>query len=316
MFDFAGFTFPIEDSSGDREDHNVYAYDTFTPLPQLHVTLGASYDRLSSEQFDAASGLETRDERKQLNPKLGVLWLASPHTALRVAAFRTLRRLTHANQTIEPTQVAGFNQFFDDLVGTDARRYGIGLDHQFSPQLFAGVELSRRDSEKPVIDAALGAVTEVGNHELMHRAYLYRLLGLRWNVAAEYFFTRYTSDFTAGAADPRNPVELTTHYLPLSLNYHAPHGFFGRATLNLMAQHAGFSTETGVANDRSHFTTADLTLGYRLAGYRTVVSITAQNIFDTQFDFHDTSLSTETPTPLLARFRPERSVFANVAFWF
>ena len=31
-------------------------------------------------------------------------------------------------QTIEPTQVAGFNQFFDGITGTVSKNYGVGLD--------------------------------------------------------------------------------------------------------------------------------------------------------------------------------------------
>ena len=316
LFDFGGFPLPIEDSRGDRSDNNLYVYDTFTPLAQLHLTLGASYDRLDNDKTDQATASETNEQHKQLNPKFGLLWTPTQQTTVRLAGFRTLRRLTHANQTIEPTEVAGFNQFFDDVIGTRAKRYGIGLDHQFSSALFAGIELSRRDSEKPVIDAGTGAITDIANKEALHRAYLYRILNPRWNVATEYFFNRYTSDFSAGVADPSNPVELTTHYLPLSLYYHHPRGFFGKTTLNLVAQHVGFSTEQGVANDRSHFATVDLTAGYRLASRKAIVSVSLQNIFDRQFNFHDTSLSTETPTPLLARFRPERSIFASVAFWF
>src|SRR3569833_60594 len=316
LFDFGGFPLPIEDSRGDRSDNNHYVYDTFTPLAQLHLTLGASYDRLDNDKTDQATASETNEQHKQLNPKFGLLWTPTQQTTVRLAGFRTLRRLTHANQTIEPTEVAGFYLFFDDFIGSRAKRYGIGLDHQFSSALFAGIELSRRDSEKPVIDAGTGAITDIANKEALHRAYLYRILNPRWNVATEYFFNRYTSDFSAGVADTSNPVELTTHYLLLSLYYHHPRGFFGKTTLNLVAQHVGFSTEQGVANDRSHFATVDLTAGYRLASRKAIVSVSLQNFFDRQFNFHDTSLSTETPTPLLARFRPERSIFASVAFWF
>jgi hypothetical protein len=58
--------------------------------------------------------------------------------------FRTLKRRLIASQTIEPTQVAGFNQFFDDPEGTDAWRYGVGIDQRFGPQLYAGSEFSKR----------------------------------------------------------------------------------------------------------------------------------------------------------------------------
>lgn len=315
-FDFDGFIFPIEDSSGDREDHNLYLYDTFTPLAQLHLTLGLSYDKVTSDLFDEATVLATHEDHSQFNPKFGLLWTPTQQTTVRLAAFRTLRRLTHANQTIEPTQIAGFNQFFDDIIGTKAKRYGIGFDHQFSASRFAGVEFSRRDSDRQVIDPGLGTTTQVANDEALHRAYLYQILNPRWNVAIEYFYGHASRDFSEGVADSTDPVKLTTHYLPLSLNYHQPRGFFSKTALNLVSQRIAFATEQELARDKATFTTMDITLGYRLPSRKTILSVTAQNIFDNQFDFHDTSLSTETPTPLLARFRPERSVFANVAFWF
>ena len=68
-----------------------------------------------------------------------------PSTTLRAAAFRVLKRFFVTNQTLEPTQLAGFNQFFDDLDGTDSTRYGFGLDQRFSPDLYGGFELSWRD---------------------------------------------------------------------------------------------------------------------------------------------------------------------------
>jgi len=271
---------------------------------------------LNSNKFDEVMGLETSENQKQFNPKFGVLWAASQRTTVRLAAFRTLRRLTHANQTIEPTQIAGFNQFFDDFIGTKAKRYGLGIDHQFSSDLFVGFELSQRDSDKPLIDSITGVTTRETNKEAMHRGYLYRILNSRWNIATEYFFGRATRDFTAGTSDEANPVKITTRFLPVGLNYHQPHGFFSKMAVNLVAQDVDFTTQQGVANDQARFATVDLMAGYRLAGRKTIASITVQNIFDRQFKFHDTSLSTETATPLLARFRPERSIFATVAFWF
>jgi hypothetical protein len=44
----------------------------------------------------------------------------SPGTTLRAAAFRVLKRTLITDQTLEPTQVAGFNQFFDDANLTEA----------------------------------------------------------------------------------------------------------------------------------------------------------------------------------------------------
>ncbi len=54
-----------------------------------------------------------------------------------------------ANQTLEPTQVAGFNQLFDEYNGTKAQRMGIGGDARIANNVYGGVELSKRHLEVP-----------------------------------------------------------------------------------------------------------------------------------------------------------------------
>ena len=49
-----------------------------------------------------------------------------PDLSLRAAYFRTLKRQLLFQQTIQPTQVAGFNQLYDDFTGTRARRLVAG----------------------------------------------------------------------------------------------------------------------------------------------------------------------------------------------
>jgi tetratricopeptide (TPR) repeat protein len=73
-------------------------------------------------------------------------------TTIRGAAFKVLKRTLISNQTIEPTQVAGFNQFFDDANGTEMWRYGVAVDQRFSKSLYGGVELSKRDLKVPFLD--------------------------------------------------------------------------------------------------------------------------------------------------------------------
>ena len=57
-------------------------------------------------------------EQNEINPKAGVTVRATDTTTLRAAAFRVLKRNFVASQTLEPTNVAGFNQFFNDINGT------------------------------------------------------------------------------------------------------------------------------------------------------------------------------------------------------
>ena len=121
---------PVESSSSTSTDlrhTNVYAYSYINLLKNVTFTLGISGDFTDGASPDV-SGIH------QFNPKFGVTWNPFPDTTLRAAVFRVLKRTLITNQTLEPTQVAGFNQFFDDINGTDALRYG-GLSIRNSPQI-------------------------------------------------------------------------------------------------------------------------------------------------------------------------------------
>jgi hypothetical protein len=61
------------------------------------------------------------------NPKVGLLWSPSDALTVRAAAYRVMKRRLVSEQGLEPTQVVGFNQYFDDENGDDrARRSGRG----------------------------------------------------------------------------------------------------------------------------------------------------------------------------------------------
>jgi hypothetical protein len=73
------------------------------------------------------------------------MWFPFPDTAIRAAAFRAMSLTNIQNQTIEPTQVAGFNQFFDDPEGFDSWVYGVGVDQKLGSNIYTGGEIFRRD---------------------------------------------------------------------------------------------------------------------------------------------------------------------------
>lgn len=87
---------------------NIYLYSYIKPLDNLTRTAGGSGDSFDTDD-------ELVKDQDQFNPKLGVTWALNTGTTLRAAAFRVLKRTLITDQTLEPTQVAGFNQFFDEL---------------------------------------------------------------------------------------------------------------------------------------------------------------------------------------------------------
>ena len=107
-------------SSYDLTDPRGYIYGNVNIPSPVVWTLGLSADDYKEES----------NEAEKINPKLGVQWNVTDDIRLRAAAFQVVKGPLSTNRTLEPTQVAGFNQFFDDDAGTVARRFGIGSDWQ------------------------------------------------------------------------------------------------------------------------------------------------------------------------------------------
>jgi tetratricopeptide (TPR) repeat protein len=115
----------LTEPEGEIGHTNIYAYSRWKCFPSVIITLGLSADFFKQDRLAI--------DRNQVNPKFGLVWEPTSNTTVRLAAFRALKRALTSNQTVEPTQVAGFNQFFDDINGTDAWRYGLAIDYKFSP---------------------------------------------------------------------------------------------------------------------------------------------------------------------------------------
>ncbi len=151
-------------------------------------TAGVSADFLNGDSLEI-------DGKNEVNPKFGVEWNPMPGTTVRAAAFKTLKRTLVTDQTLEPTQVAGFNQFFDDPNGTSSWRYGAGIDQKFTRDVFAGAEFSKRDVKSPFIIRRPGGMpTRCCQHEdikeYLGRAYAFWTPHPWWAFSAQYLYEK------------------------------------------------------------------------------------------------------------------------------
>jgi hypothetical protein len=280
--------FPNEPVTEATIDHTtLYAYAYYRPLTELVFTFGLSGDHSRG----------AIDDRDQLNPKFGVTWTPLPSTTLRAAVMRTLRRPLISSQTLEPTQVSGFSQLFDDPEGTDAWRYGIGADHHLSRDLHIGAEISRRDLSVPTI--FLGPPAEVrrdDESEVLGRAYLY-WTPVSWLAAgAEYQYERIKRD--PEALNQEQLAETRIHRVPLTLSLFHPLGFTARVSATYVDQEGRFGDSNGVVvpgND--HFVVVDASIGYRLPNRWGLITLEAKNLLDERFRFQDTDAGNPTIAP-------------------
>lgn len=286
------------ETRSDLTHTTVYIYDNWHLIPSFSLNLGASFDSFSSPQVD----------RKQINPKLGATWVVRTDTSIRAAAFRTVKRGVITSQTVEPTQIAGFNQFFDDINGTSTWRYGLAVDQKASAQFFWGTEASLRNRSLPARKASVDR-SDVKFAETFGRAYLLWLPTPTVAISADYLLERVKGD--PGVLDPNGVNRSTTHRLPLQLRYFAPFGLTLRVGATYIRQEGQFANDArrAILLGSDDFWVVDTSFGYRLPHRRGVLSIEVKNLFNRQFHFQDS----EPDNSIVAR---ARVVLARLAIEF
>jgi tetratricopeptide (TPR) repeat protein len=270
---------------------NAYAYGYINLLKDVTFTVGASADSLSGD-------FPVRDEETtQFNPKFGVTWNPFAATTVRAAVFRTVRRTLITEQTLEPTQVAGFNQFFDDFNLTETWRYGGAIDQKFSRDVFGGVEVVRRNLKVPF------PTREADWNEDLGRAYLFWTPHPRLALRAEYLFERFNRD----ELDPDGLTELSSHRVPLGISVFHPSGVSASVRATYFIQEGDFrgATAINLRSGRDEFWTVDAAINYRLPKRWGFITVGATNLFDTEFKFFDVDRNNPS-------IQPVRTLFARV----
>ena len=282
----------------DVQHGNAYAYSYLNLIKNLTITIGLSYDHADSAFLD--------DVKDQFNPKFGIVWNPFPRTTLRAAVFRTLNPTLITGQTLEPTQVAGFNQFYADLNLTEAWRYGGAIDQKFTASLFGGVEFSKRTLKTPWLSGGPeGNVTlESDWDEYLGRGYLFWAPHTWLTLKAEYLFERVEREtpFVQGA------VEADTHRIPLGINFFHPSGVSAQLGVTYFDQDGefgGFYATDPIRKGSENFWLVDASINYRLPKRYGFITLGGKNLFDKEFRFFETDLNN-------ASIQPDRVIFGRV----
>jgi outer membrane receptor protein involved in Fe transport len=260
------------------EHENAYGYGYFNLPLGVSLTAGLSGDRYDGEPEDI----------RQLNPKAGLTWQLTPDTRLRAAAFRTFARSLISNQTIEPTTVAGFQQYRYEWNGTESWTYGYGLDQRIADAVLAGIEVSRHTPSVPaqeMLPTGELALRKFDIKETSGRAYCYWMPADYAALSAEYSYDRTEPE------DGSTPFahDLKTHRVPLGCRFFLPAGFAPKAQLTYVDQHR-FATDPltgGMAVQSDSFWVLDVGLGYRLPKKTGTLTVEARNLLDQRFEYEE-----------------------------
>lgn len=267
------------------KQNNAYLYTNIKFPENLIWTLGLSVDSFDDETTDV----------DRVNPKLGLQWKITDSLLIRGAFFETLKRELIVNQTLEPTQIAGFNQFFDDFNGTKAKVYGIGFDGTLTKNLYTGVDASRRDLELPEEDQA----------QELYRFYTY------WTPSKNVAL-RFQPQYEETTSDITTPKKLETTIVPLTVQYSNSSGFFAKLGTTYVRQKLDLEPTATFDKDNDDFFVFDASINYRLPKRYGIIGFEIRNMFDKNFLYQDNNFINSDPFNSIPRFIPERTFYGRI----
>ncbi|HHI92601.1 MAG TPA: TonB-dependent receptor [Gammaproteobacteria bacterium] len=268
-----------------------------------------AYLDLDDKGSKIITGLTVNDVKNDLendsfvNPKLGAIININRDNILRFAAFKTTKRDLVNNQTLEPTQIAGFNQFFDDSKSAESRLYGIGYDTKMSGSTYAGLNYYNRTIDFSFINGDV--IDSVEWTSKNGGLYVYSQLDDNFNFSAEFQFDRFEAptEFNTGI------LELNTFLAPVSLRYFNSNGLSANITVVHVNQDGKFFDSTippfgEKVNDNDNFIMTNVSMGYRLPKRLGILTLEVNNLTDKKYKFQDIQASP-------AIFSPERYVIGK-----
>lgn len=284
----------------------AYGYFNFRSLAPVVWTLGASYDHYEDDTL----------EENSFNPKLGVQWDASDVLQLRAAALKVMKLALVNNRTLEPTQVAGFNQLFDDINGTQSKLYGLALDWRANQDVKAGVEFSYRTLDEPVFDFFAGDWITEERKEQWDRLYVDWTPSYRVAVHTELVYDQYRSQSGITTEFDNLPEKVVTWSLPVKVNYFDPSGFFAGLGATYVDQTVRRSVNATQASGDDNFVLVDASIGYRFPKRLGILSLAVLNLFDTDFQYQDDSYREFRDEPSTGPYFPQRTVMGRFTLSF
>ncbi|MBT3027578.1 MAG: TonB-dependent receptor [Candidatus Thiodiazotropha sp. (ex Ctena orbiculata)] len=292
-----GYLEDIDKSNINQKYDRIYLY-TYIPLGQtVNLTLGATYTnyeeifelRTVPPVGDAIIFPTEKIDEDQINPKFGISWNALPTTTIRFSAFREGRRYDD-DATLEPSQVSGFNQIYNDFssdVVIDSNRYGLAIDHEINSMLYTGASVLHADLESSVITPTEQKTLDT--EQQVAEAYVYYIPNNKINFKIELDYEDYQGQREAFAP---NVLSLKTYRLPVGFKYRP----FKDLTFELLATYYNQKGEYQILDEffmpievegNDDFWLFDGSLTYDLPKRMGKFSLGVKNLFDTSFNYED-----------------------------
>jgi tetratricopeptide (TPR) repeat protein len=279
-----------------------YVYGNLNFPDPVTWTVGVSYDDYQQDDLEV----------QKVNPKFGVQWNITDDLVLRGAVFRTVKPALVSNQTLEPTQVAGFNQLFDDTNAAAAWRYAVGVDHRLADNLFIGGEATWRELSDNTTDFYAKDAQFENTDEQTHRAYVNWVPIPELALSLEFVYDKFTAEKGKFLTDLFGvPEKVVTYSVPVGARYFHPSGFFAGAGVTYVNQDVNRADFAGPEGNDNFFY-LDASVGYRLPKRFGIVSFGVTNLLDQKFHYQDDSFREFQDQPSIGPYFPERLFLGRI----
>lgn len=263
---------------------NGYLYASSAAGPGLTITLGLSRD-VNDDPLAPV---------RAWNPKFGLQWAPTPTLDLRLAAFRSMKRLVPGEQTIEPTQVAGFSQWYDDTLGSQAETHALSIGWRPSDPMRVGAEWI--DREISIIGFSGLALAPFSSTQRERR----RAVDLHWRVDRALVLRGSLRSERFDWPDPPAEVTAPASIRTLIADLFVRKQWATRVALVLRAEHRNQvvrqSPASTTSGGRTAFALMHLSAEY-LPTTHDKLTLEAINLFDTRFRYQDLNFRSDQIRP-------------------
>ena len=273
---FPDFPIVLVDNEEKTEvnQYNLYGYSAFAVTENISIEGGLSFDNFFVR--------DSVDEER-VNPKLGAIVEPIEGLRFRAAALRSLKRDLSLDQTIEPTTVAGFNQFFDYANGSRVDLVGGGVEYELSSRATVGAVATVAQVDEPRIDLDEVETFKIDDNTFGGYLHLVPTDQLALSIAPSFSHieTKPIGD------DLDVPDDVETFSVPTRLSFFSPTGFFAHVSANYINQDVSRSAGAFKATGTDDEIFLGAGVGYRLPQRRGIVSFEVKNLLDREMQFQD-----------------------------
>ncbi len=280
---------------------NIHFYGTYRFGASATVLLGASHERIR----DVGLRLDI------VNPKIGLMWSPVRSFVARFATFQSVRPALMADQSLEPAQILGQGQVYNDVVSTIAQVRSLAIDYLPTPLAHAGVEVTHRKLRDPYEKQS---ATPYFSRPTEDRLTVHGRMGFGRGVSIGLEWTEERYRRPPADADLNFTArELRSRLVPLDARWFIGKGVVLGATVTRVRQEITSDYLNPGQAPTSEFTLVDASIGYRLPARAGFISLDVRNAFDRRFEYQDVNFLSA--VPLVPRFLPARSVFARLVLF-